>query len=47
MRSDDVAIGVYNVSKMYKLYDNPKDRFKEYWDSQERSATRKSMHSIM
>ena len=29
MRSDDVAIGVYNVSKMYKLYDNPKDRFKE------------------
>ena len=29
MRSDDVAIGVYNVSKMYKLYENPKDRFKE------------------
>ena len=29
MRSDDVAIGVYNVSKMYKLYDNPMDRLKE------------------
>lgn len=27
--NNNVALGVYNVSKMYKLYDNPKDRFKE------------------
>ena len=25
----DIAIGVYNIGKMYKLYANPKDRFKE------------------
>lgn len=27
--NDNVALGVYNVSKMYKLYNSPKDRFKE------------------
>lgn len=27
--NNNVAIGVYNVSKMYKLYANPRDRFKE------------------
>lgn len=26
---NDIAIGVYNIGKMYKLYANPKDRFKE------------------
>lgn len=28
-RQDDIAIAVKNVKKIYKLYDNPKDRLKE------------------
>ena len=43
----EVAISVNNVSKMYKLYDNPMDRLKESLGLSRRKSIKSIMRSTM
>ena len=45
--AEDIAISVNDVSKMYKLYDNPMDRLKESLDCQKRKNIKNILPWIM